>query len=269
MNNRHFSLILQQLRKSRRLIIVWSSVWILLSLLFATVFKTFSASAVQSAKIYESLPPAVLKTVNIPTDYLTTPEKFLSGQFLTVFLLAGSILAVTLSVNAIGGRIQNRSIVSLLTKNLSRPFIYLALALTLAIVIITINIVVGASLYVMFTLFGGMSPSLSYIISFVVGATVTFTTFVALGQLLGTVLQKNHASSLGYAFAVVSFFANGLGSLSGVPSWIRKSSVYYYFDTLNLSRTNSLEIKLLILLLLTFLLLLIGVFAFRKKDIYV
>lgn len=269
MKRRYILLITQQLKKSKKLFMVWSSVWLLLSILFAAVFKTMSVSADESAKIYASLPQAVLKTVNIPMDYLSSPEKFLSGQFLTVFLLAGSILAITISVHAIGGRIQDKTIIGLLTKDFSRPTLYAALAFALALVFVAMSFAAGISLYGMFALFSSATPSLMYICSLAVGAGILFMTFLGLGQLLGTVLQKPYALGAGYAFAIVSFFANGLGALAGAPAWIQKSSLYYYFDASALSQSNSLGVKVVVLVGLALLFTIVGMAAFRKKDIYV
>lgn len=268
MNRRYVYFIIQQLKRHRKSILAWSVIWTLLSLLFSTVFKSMSATAEQSARIYQSLPPAVLKTVNISADYLTKPENFLSGQFLTIYLLAGSIFSVIMGVNAIGGRIQDKTIFMYLSKKLPRVSIYLMQAFVVVLTLILLNIIVGTVLYTSFSLFSGADPSLSYILATFTGAAVVFTAFAAIGLIAGVLLEKSPAAALGSALAVISFFVNGLGALAGVPAWLQKCSLYYYFDTQQLRELYTLDARIFVIISLTLLLISLGAYFFRKKDLY-
>lgn len=260
--------MVQQLKRHRKAVVAWSIIWTLLSLLFSTVFKSMSATADESARIYESLPDAVLKTVNISADYLTKPENFLSGQFLTVYLLAGSIFSVIMGVNAVGGKIQDKTIVTYLTKRLSRISIYLMQAIVLLISLIVMNSVVGAALFVSFHLFSGSDPSLKYIAATFLGSITIFTTFAVIGLCAGVLVDKSRATAFGSALAVISFFINGLGTLAGVPSWLQKFSLYYYFDTQQLRDFYVIDGRILVLIVLSIVLTIFGSHIFRKKDLY-
>lgn len=260
--------VAQQFSRHRKAILAWSFIWTLLGLLFATVFKTMSASAEQSARIYESLPPAVLKTVNISADYLTKPENFLSGQFLTIYLLAGSIFAVILGVNAVGGKIQDKTILNFLTKKLSRTSIYLSQAIVIAATLVVMNVTVGATLLAAFNIFSGAETSLKYIVSTFVGSVIIFMTFAAIGLFTGVLLEKQRATALCSAVAVISFFMNGLGTLAGVPSWLQKSSLYYYFNPEHLRDYYAIDTRIFVLVALIALFLAAGAYVFRKKDLY-
>ncbi len=260
--------IAQQLGRNRKSILAWSVIWTLLGLLFSTVFKSMSATAEQSARIYQSLPPAVLKTVNISADYLSKPENFLSGQFLTVYLLAGSIFAVIMGVNAIGGKVYDKTILNMLTKRFSRVSILVLQAIVIAITLVTINIVVGTTLFLSFNLLSGSELSHTYIIATFIGAAIIFMTFAAIGLVAGIMLEKSHASAVGSAIAVISFFVNGLGALAGAPSWLQKCSVYYYFNTTHLREFYALDARVFVLIALTASLLVLGGLAFRKRNLY-
>jgi len=268
MKQRHLSFMTQQLGRNRKSILSWSIIWTLLGLLFAAVFKTMSATAEQSARIYEALPPAVLKAVNISTDYLTKPENFLSGQFLTIYLLAGSIFAVILGVNAIGGKVHDKTILNYVTKRLSRMSIFLLQAAVILVTLMVMNLVVGITLLISFNLFSGSEPSLSYMVSTFIGAATVFITFAAIGLIAGVKMEKSHALAFGSAIAIISFFVNGLGALAGVPAWLQKCSLYYYFDTTHLRDFYSLDARIFVLIGLSLLLIIAGAFIFRRKNLY-
>ena len=252
-----------------RSVITWVIIWSLLGLLFAFVFKDLSKSAEENFKLYQSLPAGVLKTVNISSDYLTKPEKFLSGQFLTVYLLAGSIFSVFMGVGALGAKIENSTIVNLLSKPLSRTTLYLSQAFTSLLGIFTASALIGLIMYSEFNLAVDIPLSKGYFVATFVGSAIVFTWFAWLGQLLGLLVPKARAEAMGSALGVVSFFVNGLGSLEGVPTWIQKCSVFYYLNSAQLRDLYSLDAtRLLVLIVSGVLILALGVFAFRRKQLY-
>lgn len=268
MTKTHLYFALQLFKRNRTSVIAWGIVWTLLGLLFATVFKSMSETAEQSARIYQSLPPAVLKTVNISADYLTRPENFLSGQFLTIYLLAGSIFSVIMGVKAIGGRIQDRTILTSLTKRISRGSTYALHAFVIITTLLLMNIIVGIALLTSFTLLSGAEISVQYIIATFSGAALVFICFAAVGLMAGVKIEKSHASAIGSALAVISFFVNGLGALAGVPAWLQKLSLFYYFDTVMLRDLYAINSRIFALISLTIILIGLGAYLFRKKDIY-
>ena len=268
MSQRYVSVITQQLRRNRKTIFAWAIIWTLVGLLFSYVFKTMSSEASESARIYQSLPPAVLKTFNISNDYLSKPEKFLSGQFLSIYLLSGSIMAVMAGAHAIGGRIADRTLFNFLTKRLPRPMFYLLQATALILTQLALNIVAGIAMFATFTLLSGADPDVKYFLSLFAGSTAVFVMFGMFGLLAGLFLEKGRAAATGSALAVISFFLNGLGSLDGVPSWVQKCSVYYYLNPEHLRDAYALDARIFVLAALAVIFLTAGTFVFRKKDIY-
>lgn len=265
----NLSFLRLQIKRHTRSTLIWVVVWGLLSLLYVAVFNDLSKTADQSIKLYQSLPPALLKTVNISTDYLTKPEKFLAGQFLTTYLLAGSIFAVFWGVGAIGSKIENKTLVNLLTKPFSRGTIYVMQALGNLVSLAIGSIGVGIIMFSVFALLTDKSVSVPFFVSLFVGTAIIFAVFALLGQLLGVISPKGCGEALGSGLAVFSFLINGLGALAGVPAWLQKCSVYYYFDAAQLRDAYSLNLsRMAVLLIIGIVLLGIGWFTFRRKDLY-
>jgi ABC-type transport system involved in multi-copper enzyme maturation permease subunit len=270
MNSHVLTLFRQQLTSRSRSILVWIIVWSLLGLLFVSVFNDLSKNAAQSMNIYDSLPKGVLEAFNIGNDYLTKSEKFLSGQFLSVYLLAGGIFSVFMGIGAVGSKIEDKTIANLLTKPLSRVSIYVAQALTNAITLLLASCGAGAVIFGLFSTLGTeKNLSTSYFVGAFVGAGCVFITFSLLGQLLGMLGGKGHGQAIGGALVFGSFFLNGLGALAGVPSWLQKCSLFYYLDSAQLRDTYHLNgPRLIILAIVAVVLLIAGVTWFRRKDIY-
>jgi len=271
MNKHSLTLFRQQFASHYKTILLWTVVWSLLALLFVSVFNDLSKTAAQSIRLYQSLPPAILNTFNISSDYLTKSEKFLSGQFLTIYLLAGGVFSVFIGVGSVGGKLDNATIATFLTKPISRVSFYITELLTSAATMLTVSATVGIIMYGLFaTLANQPSVSAQYFVAAFLGSGCLFVTLAIFGQALGTLLNRTHAQAVGAALVVFSFFVNGLGSLAGVPAWLQKVSIFYYLDTTQIRDLYSLNGgRLWVLGVVSLVFLVIGTLWFRRKDIYI
>ncbi len=268
-----FTHLKQILSAKIRPLIVWVVIWSLLLFLFANVFNSFSKDAAENAKIFEHLPKGVFNAINIdPALYLTRIEKFISGQFLFVYLLAGSIFSFSLGVNAIGKKIEDRTIATLVTKPIARGKIYLAQFLGSALFLAAAGTLLCLiSLGIMNTVLKYQDDvSTSYFMWLFVGSTLVFTTFAVLGQLIGTLLNGGHALQVGSGIIVVSWFISSLGEFAHIPAAVQYVSVFHYFNIPLLRDSFTLDKSLTATLLIIILALFTGGWVyFRKKDIYI
>ncbi len=197
-------------------------------------------------------------------------ENFFSGQFLTIYTLAGSVFALFIGIAIIGGKIEDGTIAGFLTKPLRRSQIYLGSFINNVIFLVLSSAAIGTVVYELFNLLTRQAYiSTQYFINAFLSTTIVFITVLAAGQLLGLFLAKSRAHALGAFLIVLTWFVNSLGSLQGFPQWLRPFSPFYYFNNAQLRDTFTLDWHHLIVLpAATSLLVVIGVFLFRKKDIY-
>ncbi len=268
-----FTLLRQQLVAKARPFVIWIIVWTALLLLFANVFNAFSKDAATNAKLFEQLPQGIFNAINIdPSAYLTKIEKFISGQFLFVYLLAGSIFSFSLGTNAIGKKIESRTIATLLTKPISRGRLYLAQYSTSAIFLAASGFVIGwLGWIIMNVLLKYQSDiSSSYFFWLFFGSTLIFMTFAALGQLIGSLMNGGSSLQVGAGIIVVSWFISSLGEFAHIPTAIQMFSLFHYFNVPMLRDNFQLDTRLTIYLVTILLTLLTaGYFTFKKKDIYI
>lgn len=265
-------LLKQEFTSRRKLIVIWTIIWSLLLLLFANVFNSFSKDAAANAKLFEQLPKGIFEAINInPAAYLTQIEQFISGQFLFVYLLAGSIFAFNLGVGVIGKRIENRTIAALLTTPLSRGKLYVTEFFgNMLFFAITGAILCMAALLIMNTVISYQDTiATSYFIGLFTGSSLLFITFSALGQLIGMLLNGERALQIGAGIVVVSWFVTSLGEFAHIPALLQKLSLFGYFDVTLLRDSHVLSSGLTAILCgLAVLFTVTGFALFRKKNIY-
>lgn len=268
---RLLSLYLQQLRLRLLPLALWTVLWAMLLVLFANVFNSFSARAAEAMVAFQQLPKEIFEAVNIdPTDYLMNVESFISGQFLFIYLLAGSIFALSLGIGVIGKKLENRTIASLLTKRLPRSGIYLVQFAVCATLLGLAGGLLGIFSWYAFTgiLEPGSQISSDYFLWLFVGSTVLFIAFAALGQLLGTWLNGGKSLIVGAVIVNLSWYLNSLGELANLPEWSQRLSLYYYFDVALLRDQFALsEARSWWLVAITLALVVAGMVMFRQKDI--
>ena len=266
-------LLKQQLNAKVSTLFIWLLVWSLLLLLFATVFNSLSKDAAESSKVFRQLPSGVFNSFNIdPSSYLTRIESFISGQFLSVYMLAGCIFSFTLGVGLIGKKIESRVIATLLTKPISRYRLYAVQSLVSVLFLaVASTLLCGISLIIFTNLLHSQNiVSTSYFTSLFTGSGLLFIAFALLGQLLGTLLNGGKSVPIGAGIVVVSWFVNNLAQLAHIPGVVQKLSLFHYFDVALLRTSFKLAfgstVQLIIIILVLFI---IGRQVFSKKDIYI
>ena len=273
--NKNISAVLfkQQFRSRLSSMMMWVVLWSLLLLLFATVFNSLSKDAAVSSKIFKQLPSGIFNSFNIdPSSYLSHIESFISGQFLSVYLLAGSIFAFSLGVNSIGKRIESRVIAMYLTKPISRnrfyavqSFVNVTYFFVVSSVLCVISLVIFNNL-----LKNQNNVSTSYFTALFLGSGLLFVVLTVLGQLVGVVLNGGKAVIAGAGIVVVSWFLNSLAPLAHLPSWVQNLSLFHYFNVSLLRTDYKLAVNLTVqLVIIGLVLFIIGRRVFKHKDLYI
>lgn len=261
------------LRAKRRWLglVFWVLAWTSVGVLFAFVFNSIKPDADKFNELVQSMPKSITSSFNIGANYLSKPETFLSGQFLTIFSLIGSIFTLIMGVNEIGEKIVNGTIVNWLNKNISRVQLYVLQAVANIIYIIVSNTLVWLGIYTAFTLFADTdSLSTDYFVYGSIGTGLLFLAWASIGQALGVLLPKSLAQNIGIGVIVLSWFINNLSTIQGFPSWARPFSLFYFFDNVKLRDEFMLNAdRALILPIIILISILIGTLYFRHRDIQV
>ncbi len=266
----NLTLIYYELKAKFFTFLVWAVGWSGMTWLLAYPYDSITEDAEETQKLISSFPEEMRKAFNIQDTYLTQVESFISGQFLTFFLLIGSIYASYLGVNFIAGRIQDKTIADLMTKQISRTSLFISQYLVGFLLLSVSASFIAVMSYIGFSLITSQEEiSVDFFVSLFVGSTILHLFFLAFGQVLGVVLDKSKGLSISAGFAVLAWFVDSLASLAGFPDWINKLTPFYYLDKDKLVNEFALDLdRSFILLAVTFTLFIIGIFIFRRKNIY-
>jgi ABC-type transport system involved in multi-copper enzyme maturation permease subunit len=267
--NQTFLLIKFGLFDKFKSLLVWSGIWILLALILSNLFNSF-AEQDELEIVLKTLPKELLAAMNISSGYFSKVENFVSGEFLTLYTLMGSIFAVFLGVGAIGGRLENGQITSQLNQNLSRFQIIFSQIIINLIFLVKSGLLIGFFAYFAFSFFTGQQVSSKYFIMAMLGSFGLQFLGLALGFLLGLFFTKSTAQSVGGGLIAASWLFNGLKDTAGYPEEIKPLSVFYYFDIELLRAEFTLNWTYFsILIAISSLLLIFSVWKFKNSEVYV
>jgi ABC-type transport system involved in multi-copper enzyme maturation permease subunit len=250
--------------------LIWSSVWLLFGLVFASLFDSLSSGARDFQIAIESLPAAITSSFNIGSDYLSKVENFISGQFLTLYTLAAAVFGIIIGVGEIGGKIEDGTLLHYLTKNISRVQLYFLQSVSNILFLGFSSIIIWAGLFTEFKLLAVSQPEIN-IQFFVLGAFSTWLLAIStasFGQTVGVWFSKSVATSVGAGTLVFMWLLNTLSSTEGYPDWLKPFSIFYYIDIPKLRDefvldTNRTFMFIVIVIIFTIL----GSLIFRQKDL--
>lgn len=250
--------------------LIWSFAWILLGLIMAVMFEPMRTSLGDGAdEIMKMFPPEMLESFNIGEDYLTKVESFIGGEFLTFFLLAGSIFAVFLGTGTIAGKIMNKTITNTMTKAITRRSLYITKVLTNLTYFLLTDIIIAAGVYACFSLSTGDGISVKFFASSFFAAFVLQSFFAVFGQVLGVIITAK-PQMIGAVFAGFTWFMDTLSKLKGYPKFLQYVSPFYYLHLGKITEDFAVDWSTMSILIgLTLLLFALGIQLWERKDVYV
>jgi len=240
-------------------------------LLFASVFNSLKSQSNDLDKVMQALNPQILQAFNIsPSGYLNTVESFLSGQFASVFSLSGAILSIIIGVGLIGAKIENKTIVFWLSKNISRLGLYFTKFLTQSLVFTLANLLIAICMYFSFYFLSNQKEiSKQYFIVLFLACNSLFVTMLSFGMFLGLIFNRSKAQAIGISIVALSWVLNALSTLGDYPNWAKYISVFYFLDLTQIRDKYEIDpYKLLILGAVSIVFLIAGILIFRRKNIY-
>ncbi len=258
------------LRLSQRKInlLLWSFIWLLLISVFAGLFDSFKEQGEDFDQLISTLPPALTDTFNISQTYVTRAESFLSGQFLTLYMLVGSIFAYISGNYVIASKIEDKIITTWLTKGISRSTLYLSQGFVNILYFWVSGFLVWAGAVVLFELLSSSSLDTDYALAGYISTTMLLTAWTLIAQGMGSYLSAKINQGLGLGIVLISFFMNSLSSIEGYPEFLKPLSLFYYVDVPTIRDEFMIDWqRLWILPVIGLVVFTIGSVYFRKSDI--
>jgi len=265
-----FTLILQALKAKRMLWIVYSIIGLGFILLYVAIFPSIQGQSADYDKIFASLPKGLVLALNISNVEPTLMGYLSSKHFGLIWLVIIILLVVTYSGFAIAKEIETKTMGFLLSQPIKRVNLYLS-RFTAGIIGLVVFICI------------------SEIIVWPLAKICNYTIDVKGVLLLGFsgLLFGISVLSLGFMFSALSSTAAKVSALSGgillvmyaafiasslVPSLdkLKYLSLFHYISPGAIIQNDSVTLSsIIVFIVFSFTTTLIGIFAFKKRQVLV
>ena len=263
------NVFLKSLRDQRKPLLWWS-VGVIAIAIFTMLFYPSIRDAPGLDDVFEQMPEALRKAFVGEVTDLTSPEGYLNSQ-LYVFFVPVLFLFFTIGRGswAIAGEEQRGTLDLLLSYPVMRWRVVVEKfsAMTVATLGIAVALWLGTVIGIVMV---GMEISLLRVAEVTLSGALLGMAFGSLALAVGCATGKRSLSiGVASAVGVLAYFWNALAPSVDVLEPFRKVSPFYYYGSAD-PLTNGLDPGHVVVLLgITVVLLAVGIFAFRRRDLAV
>ena len=262
------NMFLREIKTYRKSTIIWTCALVAMSILFLSLFPSFSKDVVEFNKILENFPEGVRKAFGISTESIATFIGFYSYTFLYI-LLCGAIQAMNLGLSILSKEGREKTADFLLTKPVTRMQIVTSkLLASLTSLIITNAIYIALTTIIALIV---TDERFDLKIFFMIAITLFFIQlmFLSLGIFISVVVPKIKSVipislSIVFGFFIISMFASVIGENS-----IRYITPFKYFDTAYIIKNSAYEVSFIVIeIIFIIVITAISYIIYSKKDIH-
>lgn len=252
----------------RRGLIGWSVAMVGLVALLLAFYPSIKGSAAEFQDLIDKMPEA-LKTVFLGqiTD-ITSPAGYLNGRlFASTMPVLILVFTIGWGTRAIAGEEEAHTLDLLLSMPVRRRQVVLGKFTALAIGLAVVCAVMWISL-VIFDIPFGLDVSPGAVAAVTVHLYLFGLVFGALGLALGAAWgRRGLAAGVTSGTAVVAFVLSSIAPLSSSTEWLQTLSPLYYYSG-STPLVNGLDpVHLGVLVVLTAVAVLVGIWAFDHRDL--
>lgn len=248
--------------------IYFTVVWIALIFLFMSLFDTILKSSDQLIQLYSTFPKELMQAFGKGIDSLTSIYGYFGNQIMLYLVLSGCIFTVFIASNSVAKEVENKSILFLLSKPVSRLQIYTAKFLAILISLLVSNLVLSVATVASIKLLTSQHGlDWGFFVLVYIALFILELFFAGLAELIGSKFGSGKAIALASLYVVASYLLNILSGLADVAKPLKYLSANYYLDLAALSAEKALKPEGILILILAVVFIIIGGYIFTKKDI--
>ncbi len=263
--------IWQQIHLRLGFIIIYALLWLAISVMFASIYPFLAENAESiTAAVQAFEGTGLAEAFGITDSYVSSIQNFVGGEQLITFSMVSTGVAVFLGAASIGGAIRNKQIFAFLTKPISRSQLYFLHFLTNSITILILNSLVMFITWASFSIFvPDEAFDEGFILSTFLGFTVINLLFLSFGHLFSLLIGSFRTIIFGIFLGIFGQILDGLSAIDDFHFIAKLFNPYYYLNTSRITEEATLDsADMLILVLITSFFFTLGIFLFRRKEIY-
>ncbi|MCA9381310.1 ABC transporter permease subunit [Candidatus Dojkabacteria bacterium] len=256
-----------EVKRSYKIFIWWTIAWVLMILMLLPFYNTFSTQGQEFAQVYQSLPDAFKVAFNLNELSLSTISGYINTELMELLELFSCFFGLYLGSRSIQKEINNKSILFLLSKPVSRTKIFLAKVDSIFLLSVASNAILMLFLGFGVIFFTDADAPVKYLAYSFVVLMLMFTLYYALGILLG-VIKDGGTIAIGAIVIIVTFMFNIMSKISDSADFLKYLTPYHYLDLGPVVSGQSIAIENIFFILIIALgLFVLGFRVFTNRDI--
>ncbi len=261
------NLFIFEIKNSARYTILWAILLSLAAWGFLNMYPSFSGDIESTKVVLEKLPETVRQALNVDLDLFFSLAGFY-GYIFNFLMLAGSIMALNLSLKLFSQESSLKTADFLLTKPISRKSIFISKLFAGIMQLLIFNLIFNLVTILTVNSINENTNSSDVFILINLSLFIVQLIFFALGSFMGTALPKIK-STISIAMPTV-FALFIISALDSAIKSIKLSEItpFSFFNRNYILLNNAFETKYLILSIgIIFLLLFFALKASSRKEI--
>lgn len=248
--------------------LVFSVVWSMMIVLFMSLYDTIKASSDQLSQLYASFPKGLLDAFGKGQSSLTSLDGYFANQITIYLFITGSIFAIFLVVGTLAREIENKNIIFLLSKPISRASIYFTKLTAIVGGLALTNVILFAVTVLAIKLLTS-EPNLDikFIILNYLAIWMMEILFVGIAALISMLFGSGKATGFGSMLVLFSYLINVMSALAEQVNFLKYLSFNHYLDPALLNTQRVLQPESIFIPLLGIVLILVAYRIFQRKDI--
>jgi len=262
------SLLKFETKRNFKNFLYFTIIWVLLIFLFMSFFDALKQSSAQIEQLYSTFPKELMSALGKTPESLTSIYGYIANQIMIYMILSGCIFTVFLSSGSIAGEIANRNIIFLLSKPLSRFKIYIAKTISIILNLILSNAILSVATILAIKIFTKEDNlDINFFILIYIALFLLELFFLGFAQFVGIRFNNGKAIAFGSLLVIVFYLLKVLSGITEQADKLKYLSLNYYIDLQNIIDTRAIKADAWIVLILAIIFIILGAFAFRRKDI--
>lgn len=242
-----------------------------LALLYTSIYGSVQQSQEQLAKLYNAFPKALYEAFGIQDLVINTLPKFLGLElFSFMWPILAIFLVVSRAAGSITGEIERGTLGLYLALPVSRTNLYWSKytsSLVAILIFVSVSIVGIIPIAALFN----QDISISIIFRLALLGLLFMWAVYAFSMCLACLFSEKSKVYMSVGILMATMYAiNVVAGLKSSLGWLHNYSVFYYFDSQTVLNKNVFDTTSLIVFGIAIVVFtVLGLLAFRRRDIYV
>ncbi len=265
----NFTIIKEELRKYRVLIISWTLLFSLYALFMGSFFDSFKDLQSELDSFLGAFPEGFLEAFGGSVDIFSTFEGFFNTEFASLYMFAVMILGVYLGTSIIRREITNRTIHFLIGKPISFASLLISKLIGTCIVLFIPNAIIALVSYFASQVFiTSGEVAVQYFFTIFAAMYGIEMLFMSVGLVLSVFIDETKTLLLGVGSVFTLLIIDTMSSIGSAPEFLQYLTPYHYLDLRHIADNKELLLpEFLIFPGLFLLFVCIAIWKFRKMDV--